>query len=115
MQFRFTYNNYRVGGQFVVDEGITLLGHLVDGDLKLGDQIFVPLTNESMICGEVVRFTESFDDWLGLPFYDRVGPETCGGEFCVEIFGVSEAIQCPGVAIGKPLTTSTFADRTRQG
>ena len=100
MTSRFAYSNYRIGGQFVLDEGVTLLGRLVEGDLKLGDLITIPLTNESTICSEVTRFTESFDDWLGLPFYEQVDPETCEGDFCVEIFGVSGSIQCPGVAVG---------------
>lgn len=97
MSFLFEYTHIKSGGHFIGSEGISVQGSLVKGELCISDSIYLNTKSGELIKGEVVRFVESFDDWLGLPFYDKVVSDS-DGVFCVELIleRSTEDIMCPG-------------------
>ena len=99
MPYLFKYNYMKHGGHFIdSEEGISIQGKLIDGELCLGDPIWLRTESGDFLEGEVLRFVESFDDWLELPFYDKVSADS--GSFCVEVHFVNPQgkIVCPGSA-----------------
>ena len=100
MPFIFDYQELRPGGQFLGEEGVTLLGCLSEGEIHLGDQIELTNADGTLARGEVLRFSESFSDWLALPFYEYLSPVSCSGDFCIEVIGQFASLQSPGVAVG---------------
>ena len=100
MPFRFDYQELQPGGQFLGEEGVTLLGCLSEGEIHLGDQIELINADGTPAHGEVFRFSESFSDWLALPFYEYVSAVSCSGDFCIEVFGKFTSLRSSGVAIG---------------
>ena len=99
MSVAFEYSEWRPGGQFIgAGDGVTLRGRLVGGELSLQDRLILPGEDGRSTSGEVLRFAESFDDWLALPFYETLTPSTCEVEFCIELVGRFDSIQCPGTA-----------------
>ena len=102
MPYLFEYTEMKYGGHFIdSEEGVSIQGKLVDGELCLGDSIYLRTESGDFFEGEVVRFVESFDDWLGLPFYDKVSADNSdSGAFCVEVHfeNPQGKIVCPGSA-----------------
>ena len=84
MSFLFEYTHIKLGGHFIGSEGISVQGSLVEGELSISDSIYLSTKSGKLVKGEVVRFVESFDDWLGLPFYDKVVSDR-DEVFCVEL------------------------------
>jgi len=97
MSFLFEYTHIKSGGHFIGSEGISVRGSLVEGGLSISDSIYLNTKSGELIKGEVVRFVESFDDWLSLPFYDKVVSDR-DEVFCVELIleESTEDIMCPG-------------------
>ncbi|MBX7105546.1 MAG: hypothetical protein K1X57_15795 [Gemmataceae bacterium] len=81
-------------------EGFTIFGELLSGEMVLGEKIAVPLQSGGLFEGEIVCFTESFDEWLGLPFFERLSTSSIEGPFCIQVFRRPETddILVPGVA-----------------
>jgi hypothetical protein len=77
-----------------------LLGRLTAGRIALGDPILLPTASGISFRGYVARFAERFSEWLGLPFYDWLTPESMQGAFCLCVGGPpgEPGILCPGVA-----------------
>jgi len=77
-----------------------LFGRLTSGQVRLGDPIVLQTVSEVPFRGYVARFAESFSDWLALPFYDWLTPETMPGAFCLCVGAPPQEaeIVCPGMA-----------------
>jgi hypothetical protein len=84
------------------DNQVVIWGRLRTGELNLGDEIILPERGgDGAFLGRVARFTDSFYEWMGMPFYDRVSCHPVS-HFCVCI-GFSRLpdirqIACPGIA-----------------
>ncbi len=101
MAFTFRYTELRYGeSEWTGPEGVTILGELVSGEMALGEKIVLPLRSGCQFEGEILRFTESFGRWLGLPFYDELSTSSISGSFCIEVYGrpATDDILVPGVA-----------------
>jgi len=110
MGFRFEYvglNSRPSGcGHWVGagDQQWNLLGQLTEGRIALGDTILLFTRSGVMFRGYVARFAESFSEWVGLPFYNCLTPETMPTVFCLCVGGApgEYEILCPAVAISMP-------------
>jgi hypothetical protein len=82
------------------DQQWALLGRLTGGRIALGDRILLPTASGVPFRGYVARFAESFSNWLGLPLYMWLTPNTMPGAFCLCVGGPQgePGIVCPGVA-----------------
>jgi hypothetical protein len=82
------------------DQQWNLLGRLTEGRVALGDRVSLPTAYGPAFRGYVVRFAESFTEWLGLPFYDYLTADTMPDVFCLCVGNVpgEYRILCPGVA-----------------
>ncbi len=82
------------------DQQWALLGRLTAGQVQLNDPILLPTKTGGVVGGYVVRFAESFSEWCGLPFYNRLTPEMMPDAFCLCVGGLpaDSPIICPGVA-----------------
>lgn len=70
------------------DNEVRFLGNIVSGNLSLTETVLVPVIGGNPIATTVGRFTEDYtDEWLGMPFYDTVRPDTSGELFCVCLDG----------------------------
>ena len=89
---------------------LRLLGRITKGRIAMGDSILVPTAN-GPITGTVNQFWETFDDWLGLPFYTALTPEALPDQFCICIAGISSEIlpSCPGTAHPAPYADEHLA------
>ena len=68
------------------DNEIRFFGRLCVGELSIGDTIRIPLVGGGFVEAIVTRFTENVtDEWIGLPFYDTVCPES--RPFCICVDG----------------------------
>ena len=78
-----------------------LFGRLVAGRLAVGEEILLPTASGVTFRGYVARFAESFTEWLGLPFYEYLTPDTMPEPFCLCVGGKlgERVIVCPGVAL----------------
>lgn len=81
-------------------EGVTIFGELVSGEMALGEKIALPLRSACQFEGEILRFTESFKEWVGLPFYDMLSTSSISEPFCIHVYRRPETddILVPGVA-----------------
>ena len=101
MAFTFRYTELRYGqSDWTGPEGFTIFGELVSGEMALGEKIMVPLRSGRQFEGEIIRFTESIEEWLGLPFYDKLSTSSLGVPFCGHVYRRPEAddIVVPAVA-----------------
>lgn len=103
MGYQFEYFDLRYGaGVFSGPDDLTLLGRLLEGEIGLEDTIVLPTASGLLFVGRIIRFHESFQDWLGLPFYDKLTPESVGEPFCIAVLGHPplQDIAVPGLATG---------------
>lgn len=106
MSFKFDYYGltYKPGGCGIwVSQGdyqIAIMGGLKEGTIELGDRIALN-TTAGIEVGYVARFAESFYEWFGMPFYNKLTTEYAGVDpFCICIgfeFEPPEFV-CPGIA-----------------
>ena len=74
------------------DSEIRFLGNVVSGALSLSDTVLVPIIGGDAIPSTIGRFTEDFThEWLGMPFYDTVTPDSIRDAFCVCLNGTALA------------------------
>ena len=96
---------------------LRLIGRLLEGCIHMDDPIVVP-TCEGDQMAVVLQFWETFYDWLALPFYHTLTPETMPEPFCLLIHGFPTGLLplCPGVARSpqKPSPNPTL-QRTAHG
>jgi len=101
MAFTFRYTELRYGeSEWTGPEGVTIFGELVSGEMGLGDKIAMPLRSGGHFEGEILRFTETFEGWTGLPFYQKLSTSSISGPFCIEVYRRPEPddILVPGIA-----------------
>ena len=67
---------------------MTFFGKIQHGVVKIGDMVAIGYDGGKIEIGEVLRFTEEFDTWLGLPFYNRLNIDSIEGQFCIEVLGI---------------------------
>lgn len=93
-------------GIWVANE-LRLFGYLAFGSLSLGETVRIPIRGGNYIETMTARFQEDLtDEWLGLPFYNRVEADHCPFCVCVEGTALKDCI----VAIPS-LVTAHFEHR----
>ena len=105
MAFIFEYNEVRYGeGDFCGPEDMVIRGKLISGSISLMDEISLTSSSDKPFSGSVSRFTESFDDWLGLPFYEVLSDDDVEDDFCIVVQGRPlSGVILSGVATGVEL------------
>lgn len=93
MGFEFEYVGARYDREW---DAHFLFGRLLHGTVCLEDPIFV-VTNSGPQEGSVSHFWDTLYDWVGMPFYHTVTPESVGA-FCIMIHGLSAMPVCPEIA-----------------
>ena len=94
MSFTFEYDDALYDAEW---DDHCLWGCVRSGSMHVGEPISVATSSGDQL-GIVNTFWDTMHDWLAMPFYHSVNPETVGGAFCVRVFGLSAMPQCPGVA-----------------
>lgn len=99
--FEFKIAGLKHGESDWIDEyGLVLFGQLVHGTINTGVSILIQTTQSDPYLGTVVRFTETLDDWSGLPFYNTLHAGECTRPFCIAVQGrpQQQTILVPGIA-----------------
>ena len=102
----------RMARDIWADSETRFFGKVVSGALSLSDTVLVPVVGGDSIPTTICRFTEDFtQEWLGLPFYERVTPDSIGDAFCVCLSGAPLAgalISPTGSLVTQPFAGQHF-------